>query len=141
MGPYTRLPDYRFQRKLDCIAKEHNLKGVVVYSDNITIAGKSREDHYDSLDKFNSVIINLNLTLNPEKCVYSTSSVDLLGYTIVQGNIKPDADWMKPLLDIPLPTSNRALDRTLGLFAYYSKWCISFPKSISIVPNYDLPSK
>ena len=65
--------------------------------DNITIAGKSEEDHDDNLDQLNSVIKNLNLTLDPEQCVFSTSSVDLLGYTIAQGSINSNADRMKPL--------------------------------------------
>ena len=69
----------------------------MVYLDNITIAGKSQEDHDDNLDQFNSVIENLNLTLDPEQYVFSTSSVDLLGYTVAQGSIKPNADRMKLL--------------------------------------------
>ena len=118
---------------MDDIVKKYALKGVFVYLDNITIAGKTQQEHDKSLNKLNSVITELNLTLNPDKCVYSTTSVDLLGYTISFGSIKPNSDRMQPLLGMPLPTCKKALDRTLGLFAYYSKWVHKYSEKASPV--------
>ncbi|GFV40072.1 putative retrovirus-related pol polyprotein from transposon opus [Trichonephila clavipes] len=71
-----------------------------------------------------------NLTLNEDKCTYSSNSVHLLGYIIQDGIIKPDPERLKPLRDMPVPKDSSALQRALGMFAHYCRWIPGFSKKI-----------
>ena len=76
------------------------------------------------MSKFLAVAKASNLTLNEDKCVYSTDTVDLLGYRICKGVIKPDPERAEALLQIPAPTNAKQLQRVVGLFAYYAQWIL-----------------
>ena len=53
-----------FQRVMDQIVEENHLEGVYVYIDNITVAGKTQEQHDENLRKFLEVAKKKNLTFN-----------------------------------------------------------------------------
>ena len=115
-----------FQRGMDDFIEKNNLKDTYAYLDNITIAGKTKENHDNNLKNFLDAAKKSNWTFNDDKCIFSTKSVDLLGYTISKGSIKPDAERLRPLLDMEPPSCIKSLQRCLGLFAYYSQWVASF---------------
>ena len=66
-----------------------------------------------------------SLTLNKNKCLYSLTSIDLLGYTISKGSVKPDPDRLKGLMNLPVPQNFPSLRRALGMFSHYSRWIFS----------------
>ena len=49
---------------------------------------------------------------------------------IGNGIIKPDPDRLRPLQELPPPTSVRSLRRSLSMFAYYAKWIPDFSEKI-----------
>ncbi|GFW12407.1 putative retrovirus-related pol polyprotein from transposon opus [Trichonephila clavipes] len=51
-------------------------------------------------------------------------------YIIQDGIIKPDPERLKPLRDMPVPKDSSALQRALGMFAYYYRWIPGFSKKI-----------
>ena len=53
-----------------------------------------------------------------------------MGYCISRGCIRPDPERLRPLLDLPVPQSRKALKRALGLFADYAKWIANFSLKI-----------
>ena len=71
-----------------------------------------------------------NPTLNEDKCVYSVSTIRLLGYLISDGEIKPDPERLEPLKNLPVPQDSKALRRAVGMFSYYSKWIPKFSEKI-----------
>ena len=77
---------------MDDIISDENLKDTFVYVDNVTVCGRDQGEHDMNLDRFLSIARKYNLTLNYEKCVFSARSIDLLGYTIADGTIKPDPE-------------------------------------------------
>ena len=93
-----------FQRVMDDIISDENLPDTFVYVDNITVCGRNREEHDANLNKFLSVAGRYNLTLNYDKCVFSAKSIDLLGYMIADGTIKPDLERLRPLRELSPPT-------------------------------------
>ena len=46
------------------------------------------------------------------------------------GVMKPDPERLTPLHELPPPTSKKALQRAMGLFAYYAKWIPCFSDKI-----------
>ena len=107
-----------FQRIIDNIIRWHNLHGTCVYVDNIVVAGKTQLEHEENFTKFRNIAQLYDLTFN-EKSVILTESIDFLGYAISQGKIKPDAERLQPLKELPIPKGKTALRRVIGLFSYY----------------------
>ena len=53
----------------------------------------------------------------------------------MKGEIRPDPDRLKLLNRLPVPQDKKALERSIGLFAYYSKWIPSFSDKINPLVN------
>ena len=121
---YTRLPFgvtngvSMFQRVIQGIIQKHNLKDTYAYLDNVTIAGIHKEDHDRKLSALRTAAEKENLTFNEEKSVIGKTEIDLLGYRISHGVIKPDPERLKPLVNLQLPTCKSNLQRVVGMFAY-----------------------
>ena len=67
-------------------------------------------EHDANLDRFLNIARKYNLTLNYDKCVFSAKSIDLLGYTIADGAIKPDPERLRPLRELPSPHDLQSMD-------------------------------
>ncbi|GFX40244.1 retrovirus-related Pol polyprotein from transposon opus [Trichonephila clavipes] len=119
-----------FQRVIDKIIEDEGLTLTYTFIDDVTVCGKDQKENDDNLGKFMTVAKKYNLTLNEDKCTYSSNSVHLLGYIIQDGIIKPDPERLKPLRDMPVPKDSSALQRALGMFAHYCRWIPGFSKKI-----------
>jgi transposase InsO family protein len=135
---FTRMPFgltnavAAFQRIMNSLINSHKLIGVFSYLDDIIIAGKTKEEHDENLNKFMEVTKSINISLNTDKCILCKETINFLGYSIGQGKVKPDANRLEPLRNLPVPQDLVSLRRVIGLFAYYSKWIPKF--SDKIVP-------
>ena len=119
-----------FQRIINDLIEQNDCKETWAYLDNVTVAGKTKEEHDINLQKFLDVAKTHNITLNDSKCFYSTDTIDLLGYRISRGTLRPDPERVKPLLEMPVPENAKALKRALGMFAYYAQWIPAFSDKI-----------
>ncbi|GFU60020.1 retrovirus-related Pol polyprotein from transposon opus [Trichonephila clavipes] len=119
-----------FQRVIDKIIEDEGLTPTYPFIDDVTVCGKDQKEHDDNLEKFMTVAEKYNLTLNEDKCTYSSNSVHLLGYIIQDGIIKPDPERLNPLRDMTVPKDSSALQRALGMFAHYCRWIPGFSKKI-----------
>ena len=75
-------------------------------------------------------VVKYGLTLNKNKCLYAVTSIDLLGYTISKGSVKPDPDRLKGLMDLPVPQNLPSLRRAMGMFFHYSRWIPNFSEKL-----------
>ena len=119
-----------FQRTMDNLVKEEKLQGAFPYLDNITIAGHTKEEHDLNVQLFLEVLSKRNLTLNTSKTIKSVHSINILGYCVGNGVIKPDPKRLRPLQELPPPTSQGSLKRAMGMFAYYARWIQDFSGKI-----------
>ena len=115
-----------FQKIMHDVIESHNLTGTFAYLDNITIVGKNQQEHDKNLQAFLDTATALNLTFNDSKSTISVNQISLLGYTISNGNIKPDAERFKPLIELPTPKNKKEKQRIVGMLAYYAKWIPCF---------------
>ena len=120
----------KFQRVMDERIQASKLNATFAYLDNITVCGSSKEEHDTNVQRFYEIVKEFNLTLNPEKTISCVTEVAMLGYLISYGQIKPDPERMAALLKMDVPDNLKALKRTLGLFAYYSKWIPRYSDAI-----------
>ena len=116
-----------FQRIMDDIISKEGLLDTYAYLDNITICGKDQRSHDTNVQKFYEAAEKYNLNCNPDKTVSSKRSINLLGYCISNGEIRPDPERLIALDDPKIPDSPKSLKKkTLGLFSYYSQWIPKF---------------
>ena len=111
-----------FQREMDNVIREDALNATWAYIDNITVAGMTKEEHDENLQKFREVAKAHNFTFNEDESIICSEAICLLGYRISQNSLSPDPDRLRPLQDLPAPENMKALKRVLGMFAYYSCW-------------------
>ena len=119
-----------FQRVIQGIIQKHNLKDTYAYLDNVTVVGINKEDDDRKLSTLRTAAEKENLTCNEEKSVIGKTEIDLLGYRISHGVVKPDPERLKPLVNLQLPTCKSNLRRVVGMFAYYARWIPQFSKRI-----------
>lgn len=90
----------------------------------------TQEEHDNNLGRCLEAARKRNIVYNENKCSFSTRRLCILDYVVENGVIRPDPDRLKPLRDLPLPQDVKSLRRTLGLFAYYSKWIYAYSSKI-----------
>ena len=100
-----------FQRAMDKMVDEEGLKDTFPYLDNITVAGRNQQEHDENVKKFHVAIQRRNLNLNKTKSVENKSSINILGYCVGDGIVKPDQERLRPLQEYPPPTNTGSLRR------------------------------
>ena len=119
-----------FQRFIDDFISKYHLRGTVAYLDDVTIYGETKQEHDERLQAFLDAAREHNLTINTDKSTFGMMDIKLLGHHISCGNIKPDPENLKPLINMAPPSDSKALKRCLGMFSYYSKWIPNFSAKI-----------
>lgn len=138
---FTRIPFgvtngvSAFQRTMNWIIRSEKLKGVIAYLDDITVFGKSKEEHDTNLKRFMESAFKYKLTINTDKTTFCTDRIKLLGYSIRNNTIQPDEDRLKPLLDLPPPNDLHSLRRAIGMLSHYCKWIPKFSQKIAVLAN------
>ena len=92
-----------FQRVIDDFVTRHNLEKVYAYLDDITVTESTENEHDINLQKLLDAAKADNLTLNQDKSKFKVTSLNLLGYQIAQGEIKPNPERLQALLNLPPP--------------------------------------
>lgn len=115
-----------FQRMIN--ATMSGLKGMnlQVFIDDICLATSTWEEHIELLAKVFSLIIESNLKIKGEKCIFAADRVIFLGHEISSEGIRQDPEKLKALLELPPPTDVSGVKRVLGMFSYYRKFVPSF---------------
>ena len=119
-----------FQRIMRNIIETDNLDDTFVYFDNVVIGANSLEELKVNSERFRKSMKSRKMTLNESKTVYGTEELNMLGYRVGHNQIKPDPERLQPLLALPPPATAKALQRAMGLFAYYARWIANFSDKI-----------
>jgi len=128
-----------FQRIMNNLISQHNLKATFSYLDDVTVCGSTKEEHDYNLKIFMDMAKSVNLTLNQEKCIFGIQEIHLLGYLIKHNELRPDPERARPLMEMPIPSDPRGLARLIGLFSYYSKWIPKFSSKLAHINSSSLP--
>ena len=98
----TSAPEY-FQQRMHKILS--SLKGVVCLIDDVLVHGVTQEEHDENLLAVLNRIQQAGITLNKEKCMFSTKSIKFLGQVVDADGIKPDLDKITAINDMPQHTN------------------------------------
>lgn len=106
-----------FQRFIDEVTRD--LTGVFAFVDNILIASKNPQEHYEHLKALFKKLQEYGLSINVSKCTFGVSSIDFLGFHLSEKGIEPLPDKVKCILEFPKPTTLTQLRRFLGVINFY----------------------
>ena len=109
-----------FQRVMESVLQ--GIPGVMVYLDDILVAGKNEEEHLNRLDVVLQRLQNAGLRLKDSKCEFLVGSVTYLGYQLDANGLHPVNEKIKAIQDAPEPRNVTELKSYLGLLSYYSRF-------------------
>ena len=95
---------------------------MVVYLDNILIAGVSEEEHLETLSEVLGRLDKAGLRVKRSKCEFMRESVTYLGHRIDAIGLHPLPDRVRVIKEAPRPTSVTTLKAYLSMLTYYSKF-------------------
>ena len=113
-----------FQRLVNFIIQD--LEGVFCYLDDIIIIAQTWEEHLLRLKSLFLRLKEAGLTINLKKSVFCKATVTYLGHIVGNGNVHPKTANIDAILNCPVPTTRKSLQRFLGLASYYRRFCRNF---------------
>ena len=81
------------------------MEHVYVIQDDLVIAGESKEQHDQAMDKACQVIRESGMTLNPSKCLIAKEKIPWWGMTISEKGLSPDPQKIEGIKQMTPPTS------------------------------------
>ena len=111
-----------FQCIINIIAKE-NLHDTLAHVDNVTICCRTQHEHDTNIERFLRVAKKYNLTFNRDKSILLASSINLLGYSISNGYVRRDPEYLQVL---PLLHNLPFLRWEAGMFSSYLQGIVKF---------------
>ena len=109
-----------FQRFIDEILR--GLDFVYAYIDDVLIASNDETQHVCHIREVFTRFAKYGVAINPEKCEFGRSSLDILGHRIDASGIHTLDAKVKSIAEYPLPDSLRKLRRFLGFVNYYRRF-------------------
>ncbi|KAL5505767.1 hypothetical protein EMCRGX_G007263 [Ephydatia muelleri] len=123
---YSRLPfgvasaPAIFQHTMENILQ--GIPDVLVYLDDILVAGSSEAEHMQLLEIVLAKLENAGIRLKRSKCHFMLPSIQYLGHHISAEGIRPADDKKRAVLDAPVPQNVPQLRSFLGLVNFYGKF-------------------
>ena len=103
----------KFQKTMNQILL--GLDGVECNIDDVLVHGKDQHQHDERLEAVLKRLLEAGVTLNLDKCVFSTKQVKFLGHVISSNGIEVDQDKVKAIADLPAPTNVQEVRTFLGM--------------------------
>ena len=100
-----------FHRIIPKNIDENGPKGTYPYLDGVTIAGNTLPELEERAKQFEMSCKKRYMTLNEDKTVRCVNNLKILGYQTKHGEISPDPVRLKPVLEMPVPSTVKELKR------------------------------
>lgn len=123
---WTRLPmgtvvaQDIFQRKLDGIFL--NQPGIIGIADDMTISGKTQQEHDVNFLKFMELCRKHNLKLNPDKIQFKLPKVSFFGYTWSSSGLEPDSSKLEAIHKMSFPQDKETMRSFLGMVNFMNRF-------------------
>jgi len=109
-----------FQRFMDEVVR--GLDFCYVYLDDILVASKTAEEHYEHLRRLFQLLQQFGVAINTTKCVFRVSEVSFLGHRISRKGLTPSPQKVETIVKFPEPKDIKGLRRVLGMINFYHRF-------------------
>ena len=111
-----------FQSLVNDVLRDMINRFAFVYLDDILIFSKNPEEHKTHVRLVLQRLLEYRLFVKAEKCEFSCTKTNFLGYVISTGNVGMDPEKVKAVEEWPTPTDRRGLQRFLGFANFYRQF-------------------
>lgn len=112
---------------------------VFVYIDDLLVVSADFKTHIERLTTVANCLREANLTLNVEKSMFCRRFIKYLGHIVGNGQIKPDPDRVRCIVEFPTPVTVKQVRRFLGVTQWYQRYMSNY--SATAAPITDLLKK
>ena len=109
-----------FQKTMDSILQ--GFEGIICYSDDLLITGKTVEEHFPNLDKVLQRLQEYGIHLYKEKFQFLMIYVKYLGHKIDKEDLYALESKLQAITEAPAPRNLTKLRFFLGLLNYYERF-------------------
>ena len=141
---YKRLPQglstscSYYANELMKIFKDEFYRYLICYVDDIIIYSQT-DNHLSLLKNVMEKLKQYNITLNPAKCQFAKTSIEILGHIVSKDGIKPSPSKCEQIKQLPPPRNVKEVKGFLGACSYFKKHVHDF--SAIAKPLYELTRK
>lgn len=96
------------------------------YIDDVIIYSDTWEAHVERMEAFFARLDDADLTINLKKSEIGQAHVTYLGHIVGQGKVSPKLAKVEAILNFPVPTDERGIQRFLGMVGFFRKFCPNF---------------
>ncbi len=124
-----------FERLMELVLKDLNLKICLIYLDDILVYGAG---FYPALDRLKTVwrrMREANLKLKPTKCCMIRVQVHFLGHIVSRQGVGVDPAKTEAVEQWPIPTSVKDVRAFLGPASYYRRYIPGFSTVAATLTN------
>jgi len=111
-----------FQALVNDVLRDFLNRSVFVYLDDILVCSRNNEEHVQHVRQVLQRLLENKLFVKAEKCEFHVNSVSFLGYIIESGQVRPDPEKIKPVIEWPKPTTVKQLQQFLGFANFYRRF-------------------
>ncbi|KAL0181246.1 hypothetical protein M9458_023652, partial [Cirrhinus mrigala] len=115
-----------FQAFVNEVFRDMLNRWVIVYIDDILIYSNSYSEHVQHVRAVLRRLITHQLYAKEEKCAFHQDKVSFLGYIISSEGVAMDERKVEAVLNWPLPSTLRELQRFLGFANFYRRFIRNF---------------
>lgn len=115
-----------------------DLEGVQLYLDDLVITSDTWEEHFEWLRALLAWLAGADLTINLAKSEFGRAKVNFLGHVVGGGKVAPVTAKVEAILQYPIPTDRKSLQRVFGMASNYRRFCPNFAQVTA--PQTDLIS-
>lgn len=122
---FTRLPfglsnsPASFQRLMDVVLGNAKYEFAMAYMDDVVVFSRTFEEHLEHLTIVLERMRNAGLTFNPGKVQLAEPKINLLGFVVDSGTLRPNEEKLRALTEYPCPHDVKSLQQYLGIIAFY----------------------
>ena len=127
----------QFQACMDKVLS--GIDHVFCYIDDILVATSSLEEHMKVLGQVFERLVQYNVKLNQDKCLFLQDSVNYLGHEVSDMGVKPLQNKIEAIMKAPVPRNISELKSFLGMVNFYAKFVPNFAAKLH--PLYGLLSQ
>ena len=142
---FTRMPfgvcngPSSFQRLMTTVLAGLQWEICLVYMDDVIVYGKTFGEHMERLEIVLKRLSDAGLKLKPSKCFFFCPEVNFLGHVVSADGIQVDPRKTSAVLEWPVPTTVKEVQRFLGFCGYYRRFVDGFSEIAA--PLYNLTKK